>query len=93
MVQAYSFTDGTSDVTDAGTDRWIRLRGKTVKVSKKFQMELITAGTPTDPESFVKAVNDFWVYCRDTRKGIRQGWSFATELDASTAYRMLQRNY
>ena len=91
MVQAYSLSDGTTDLTDAGGDLWIRLRGHSVKVSKKFQMRLITAGTSTDPERYVEAVNEFWVYCRDTRKGTRQGWIFQTRSHAETVYRMLQR--
>jgi hypothetical protein len=91
MVQAYSLSDGKTVLRDAGVDLWIRLRGHSLKVSKKFQMRLITAGSATDPVQYVEAVNEFWIYCRDTRKGTRQGWIFQARCHAETAYRMLQR--
>jgi|688.fasta_scaffold80770_8 hypothetical protein len=91
MAQAYSVSDGTTDVTDAGGDRWIRLRQRTVKVSWRFELDLITSGQVTDPESFVRAVDEFYAYCRETRKRLNRGWTYQTEFEADTAYRMLQR--
>lgn len=91
MAQAYSVSDGTTDVTDAGGDRWIRLRQRTVKVSWRFELDLITSGQVTDPDSFVRAVDEFYAYCRESRKRLTRGWTYQTESEAETAYRMLQR--
>jgi hypothetical protein len=91
MAQAYSVSDRTTDVTDAGGNRWIRLRQRTVKVSWRFELDLITSGQVTDSESFVRAVDEFYAYCRETRKRLNRGWTYQTEFEADTAYRMLQR--
>jgi hypothetical protein len=91
MMMAYSVSDGTTEVTDAGGDRWIRLRQRTVNVSRRFELDLITSGQVTDPESFVRAVEEFYAYCRESRKRLTRGWTYQTEAEAETAYRMLQR--
>ena len=90
MAQAYSVSDGTTEVTDAGGDRWIRLRHCTVNVSWRFELDLITSGQVTDPESFVRAVDEFYAYRREGRKRLTRGWTYRTESEAETAYRMLQ---
>jgi hypothetical protein len=91
MMMAYSVSDGTTEVTDAGGDRWIRLRQRTVNVSRRFELDLITSGQVIDPESFVRAVDEFYAYCRESRRRLNRGWTYSTESEAETAYRMLQR--
>jgi len=91
MVMAYSVNDGIAEVTDAGNGRWVRLTKRTVKVSDRLEMDLITAGSVTDPECYVDAVDAFYKHCRDSRKAMRREWTFASESDAAAAYRILQR--
>jgi hypothetical protein len=83
----------TSDITEVDYRTWVRLTRNIVRCSERVEMALITAGGVTDPEYYVQAVNEFYVYLRSYSTALRvgHGWRFRDTETAKTAYAMLCR--
>jgi len=87
-MQAYSVKTSTCEIAEFSRGMWVRLSGKSVRISGSFDTALLTAGMPTDTPWFVEGVEAFYVFLRrETIGGDR--WRFRSEELARQAYEML----
>jgi len=91
MSTAYSVKTESGEITEFGNrSRWVRLKNKTISTSDRFELDLITAGMPTDPPAFVQDVEAFYKFLHANRVTGRS-WTFKTPEVAREAYDMLVR--
>lgn len=89
-MQAYAIKTATGEISEFSRSMWVRMSGKSVRISSRFDMALLTAGTPTDAPLFVEDVEAFYVFLRRENIG-GDRWRFRSEELARQAYEMLVR--
>ncbi len=87
-MQAYCVRTTTGELAEFNKTLWVRLSGKTIRLSQQFHMNLLTAGMPTDTDCYVRDVEAFYVFLRRENVGSDR-WRFKTDEIARQAYAML----
>ena len=87
-MQAYAIKTTTGEISEFSKSMWVRLAGKSVRISSRFDMALLTAGMPTDTPWFVEDVEAFYVFLRRENIG-GDRWRFRSKELARQAYEML----